>query len=113
MRPKFQLRSRDKILELGLRTRLMGVLNVTPDSFYDGAQHLQRDHAISYGLQLIEEGADIVDIGGQSTRPGAQPVGTEEELRRILPVLSELRRRSNGWLSVDTYRSEVARVSLE
>jgi dihydropteroate synthase len=91
----------------------MGVLNVTPDSFYDGSMHFEPGQAISHGQKLIEEGTDILDIGGQSTRPGAQPIGTDQELKRILPVLVELRKRTDSWISIDTYLSEVARVCLD
>ena len=91
----------------------MGVVNVTPDSFYDGGRYLDSGTAIRHSLQLIEEGADILDIGGQSTRPGSQPVGTEEELSRILPILRTVRSASQVWISIDTYRSEVARQALE
>lgn len=91
----------------------MGILNVTPDSFYDGGKFSSASTAISHGLKLFEDGADLLDIGGQSTRPGASTIGTEEELRRILPVLVEIRKQVDGWLSIDTYRSEVARVCLQ
>jgi dihydropteroate synthase len=91
----------------------MGVVNITPDSFYDGDAHFKTDDAISHALQLIDEGADILDLGGQSTRPASQPIGTEEEVNRVLPVLKAIRPRTPVWISIDTYRSEVARVCLE
>lgn len=91
----------------------MGVVNITPDSFYDGGVHFKPSDAIVHGERLLEEGADILDLGGQSTRPGSEPVGADEELRRVLPVLSTLRRHTTAWLSIDTYRSEVAKVCLE
>ena len=112
MRNLFTLRSRGKNLELGKRTRLMGVVNITPDSFYDGGRHADAEEAVQHALQLLAEGADIVDLGGQSTRPGSQPVGPEEELRRVLPVLRMLRSQTDAWISIDTYRSEVAHVCL-
>jgi len=83
-------------------------VNTTPDSFYDGGRY----DPLAHGFQLIEEGADILDIGGQSTRPGAQPIGDEEELRRVLPVLRDIRKQSNVWISIDTYRAEVANQCL-
>ena len=113
MRSPFTLRSRGKTLSLGRRTAIMGVVNVTPDSFYDGGRYLDPESAIKHALQLIEEGADILDIGGQSTRPGSQPVGAEEELSRILPILRAVRSVSAVWISIDTYRSEVARQALD
>lgn len=113
MRRTFLLRSRDKSLPLGKKTCIMGVLNLTPDSFYDGGAHVQENEAIRHAEKLIQEGADILDMGGQSTRPGAEPIGAEEELRRILPVLSSIRKRTNIWISVDTYRSGVAKICLE
>ena len=93
------------------RTLVMGIVNVTPDSFSDGGRHLLRDAAISHARQLISEGADILDIGGESTRPGAQPVGVQEELDRVMPVLEGLR-DAGVPLSVDTCKAEVMRASL-
>ena len=87
----------------------MGVINATPDSFYDGARY----NPVAHSMQLIHEGVDILDIGGQSTRPNAQPVGSEEELRRVLPVLREVRNQSDVWISIDTYRNEVAQQCLD
>jgi dihydropteroate synthase len=113
MRPTFLLISREKKLELGKKTRVMGILNVTPDSFFDGGSHFQAEKAITHAEKLIEEGADILDIGGQSTRPNAQPVSLQEELQRILPVLSSIRKITNIWISIDTYRAEVARACLQ
>src|SRR5512134_1723244 len=77
-------------LELGHRTLVMGILNVTPDSFADGGLHFDHDRAIAAGVEMVAEGADIIDIGGESTRPGADPVGEEEEMRRVLPVVERL-----------------------
>src|SRR5262245_51468557 len=113
MRPAHILKSRNKILELGARTCLMGVVNITPDSFYDGGTHFKPEDAIAHGNRLLEEGADILDLGGQSTRPASEPVGAQEELRRVLPVLKNLRANDRAWISIDTYRSEVAKVCLE
>jgi len=93
---------------------IMGILNVTPDSFSDGGKHFHKDNAVNYGLQLINDGADILDIGGESTRPGAEPVGDEEELNRILPVIqSILARKKNALISVDTTKPLVAEESLK
>ncbi len=91
----------------------MGVVNATPDSFYDGGRYLDENAAVRHALQLIDEGADLLDIGGQSTRPGSEPVGIEEECRRVLPILKTLRSRSDVWISIDTYHSEVAKRCLE
>jgi dihydropteroate synthase len=113
VRDKFQLQFKRKVLELGQRTCLVGIVNVTPDSFYDVGRHHDATAAIAHAEKLIEEGADILDIGGQSTRPGSEPVGTREELSRVLPVLRAIRRNSDILISIDTYRSDVARVCLD
>ena len=91
----------------------MGILNITPDSFYDGSLYFDRDEAISHGLELVKEGADILDIGGESSRPGSNPIPVEEELRRIIPVIAELRERTDTLISVDTTKAEVARRALD
>ena len=91
----------------------MGVLNVTPDSFSDGGVHAQTDAAVAHGLHLFEEGADVVDVGGESTRPGAARVEAAEERRRIVPVIEGLRARGAGIVSVDTTKAEVARAALD
>ncbi len=96
---------------LGERTLVMGVLNVTPDSFSDGGLFLDADAAVTRALEMELGGADIIDIGGESTRPGSQPVSTEEELRRILPVLEKLRGKIRIPISVDTSKSEVAEAA--
>lgn len=85
----------------------MGVLNVTPDSFSDGGRFVRLDDAVTRGLQMAEEGAAIIDVGGESTRPGAEPVGVDEELRRVIPVIARLRPRTQALLSVDTSKPEV------
>jgi dihydropteroate synthase len=123
MRPAFTWQLRTRSLELGERTLIMGVLNVTPDSFSDGGRFFDRGAAIEQGLQLLEEGADILDIGGESTRPGARidalgraepaAVTRQEELRRVMPVVQGiLARRPGSILSVDTYKAEVARQAV-
>jgi dihydropteroate synthase len=111
-RARYLLRARDKTLELGLRTRLMAVVNVTPDSFSDGGRFLSPERAVEHGLRLVEAGADILDIGAESTRPGAIPVSEEEELERILPVLEGLRRETAIPVSVDTYKARIAEEAL-
>jgi len=93
------------------RPLVMGIINATPDSFSDGGQHLRRDAAITHAQQLIAEGADIIDIGGESTRPGAQPVSVREELERVLPIIEGLRGISVP-LSVDTCKPEVMRAAI-
>jgi dihydropteroate synthase len=93
------------------RPRVMGIVNVTPDSFSDGGRYLGRDAALAHARQLIAEGADLLDIGGESTRPGAAPVGVQEELDRVLPVIEGLRGAPVP-LSIDTYRPEVMRAAL-
>jgi len=144
MRPVFQWNLGARALELGKRTLIMGIVNVTPDSFSDGGQFLDRDLAVAHAERLLDEGADIVDIGGESTRPGARvnpgiaksaesrktsgpnpklavtasaistpAVTAEEELRRVLPVIAELKRKhSAAVLSVDTYKADVARAAV-
>lgn len=116
-RPLHVWELRNRKLELGPRTLVMGILNVTPDSFFDGARFLSRDHAVGHAVQMLEEGADILDIGGESTRPGVRVadsgVPAEEELRRIMPIIEDvLRERPDAVLSVDTYKAEVARAAV-
>ncbi len=93
------------------RPLVMGIVNVTPDSFSDGGQHLQRDAAVAYARQLLDEGADILDVGGESTRPGALSVGVHEELDRVIPVIEALRGCPVP-ISVDTFKPEVIRAAL-
>lgn len=98
--------------DLGRRTLIMGVLNVTPDSFSDGGAFLDPDRALDHALELMDAGADLIDLGGESTRPGSRPVSAEEELARVLPVLERLRRRGIGPVSIDTTKATVARAAL-
>jgi dihydropteroate synthase len=100
-------------IELGARTAVMGVLNVTPDSFSDGGLYLTRDRAINHAREMEQQGADIIDIGGESTRPGNQAVLEEEEVRRVLPVVEALVPILKIPISVDTYRSAVAGRAIE
>ena len=104
------LRCADQTLDLR-RPVVMGVLNVTPDSFSDGGRFAHHDTAIEQGLRMAAEGAALIDVGGESTRPGAQPVALQEELRRILPVIEELRRVTTAIISVDTSKPEVIRAA--
>lgn len=99
--------------ELGRRTLVMGVLNVTPDSFYDGGRYLRVEDALARAQQMISEGADILDVGGESTRPGSEAVPVQEELRRVLPVVEALATHTQVALSLDTYKAEVAKRALE
>jgi len=112
-RQRFEWRLRDSTLLLGERTLLMGVLNVTPDSFSDGGRYDDPDRAYVRAMELEDEGADIIDVGAESTRPGSSRVSEAEELRRLIPVLKRLRDRVNVPLSVDTYKSGVARKAME
>jgi dihydropteroate synthase len=111
-RKRFRLRLRSRTMILGERTLVMGVLNITPDSFSDGGAYLDSEAAIARALQLEHDGADILDIGGESTRPGASAIAAEEELRRILPVIEVLRDKLRIPMSVDTRRAEVAEAVL-
>lgn len=105
--------ARGRRLDTEDRTLVMGVLNVTPDSFSDGGRFLDAERAVAHALQLVAEGADLLDIGGESTRPGAMPVSEEEELRRVLPVLQAVRAQTRVPLSVDTRKAAVAEAALE
>ena len=129
MRAVFQWNLGTRTLELGKRTLIMGIVNVTPDSFSDGGLHFDSGKAVAHALQLLDEGADIVDIGGESTRPGVKvaaefeaattstnkvAVTAEEELRRVLPVITELKKlRPTAVVSIDTYKASVARVATQ
>jgi dihydropteroate synthase len=136
MRPVFEWSLGSRSLQLGKRTLVMGVINVTPDSFSDGGAHFDRERAVDYGLQLLQDGADIIDVGGESTRPGAkvlasgetgdsntapvgqqhpkkQPVSETEELERVIPVIAALKqKRPEAVISVDTYKANVARAAV-
>ncbi|WP_312320866.1 dihydropteroate synthase [Stenotrophomonas sp.] len=106
-----QLDCGGRVLRLD-RPRVMGIVNVTPDSFSDGGAHDTTEAAVAHGLQLVAEGADLLDIGGESTRPGAAPVSVEEELRRVVPVIQALSERTQVPLSVDTFKPEVMRAAV-
>jgi len=116
-RPRYNWRLRSRELPLGERTLVMGVLNVTPDSFSDAGQFFDPGRAVAHGLEMLDEGADILDVGGESTRPGAKVaesgIPAEEEMRRVLPVIEDLlRERPGAVISVDTYKAEVARAAM-
>src|SRR5689334_21651376 len=131
MRPVFQWTLASRVLELGKRTLVMGVVNVTPDSFSDGGKFADPENAVTHALKLLEEGADILDVGGESTRPGAKvagdgsasasaatlahlPVSEQEELGRVVPVIKGIKKGKPGALiSIDTYRAPVARAAVE
>jgi dihydropteroate synthase len=95
------------------RPLIMGILNVTPDSFSDGGKYLSTEHAVAHALQMLEQGADIIDIGGESSRPGADPVDEEEELKRVIPVIEKVKQATNGLISIDTYKANVAQMALQ
>ena len=101
-----------KTLTFGERTLIMGVLNVTPDSFSDGGRYMTLEAAVARAEEMAEEGADIIDVGGESTRPGADPVDEEEEKRRVLPVIEEIAKRIDLPISIDTYKPSVAREAI-
>src|SRR5882724_10788997 len=93
-----------RVVDLSRRGMIMGVLNVTPDSFSDGGEFFSTEKAVEHGLQMAKEGAQIIDVGGESTRPGAEPVSVDEELRRVIPVIESLR-GSDIFISIDTSKS--------
>ena len=103
---------RDREIDLSRRARVMGIINATPDSFSDGGSFLDPQAALEHGLRMVAEGAEILDIGGESTRPGAQSVEADEEIRRVLPIIQSLRRESQALLSIDTSKAAVARAAL-
>ena len=111
-RKRYRLRLPSRTLVLGERTLIMGVLNVTPDSFFDGGMYLDAPSAIGRALELERAGADLIDIGGESTRPGADPVSAEEELARVLPVLEGLRGKIRIPISLDTQKATVAEAGI-
>ena len=100
-------------LHLGRRTHVMGILNVTPDSFYDGKRYNTTELAVNHALKMIEEGADIIDVGGESTRPGAYPISEAEELKRVIPLIKMLSKQTRKPISVDTYKAKVAEKAID
>ncbi|MGA2483099.1 MAG: dihydropteroate synthase [Candidatus Acidiferrales bacterium] len=111
-RKRYRLKLPTKTLELGQRTLVMGVLNVTPDSFSDGGAFLEAERAVEHALAMERDGADMVDIGGESTRPGSEGVSVEEELGRVLPVIEGLRGQLGIPISIDTRKAEVAEAAI-
>lgn len=105
-------RFKDHTVDLNKNVLIMGILNITPDSFSEDGLNFNPEVAVKNALKMIREGADIIDIGGESTRPGANPITEQEEIRRVLPVLRELRRQCEIPISIDTYKSEVARIAV-
>jgi dihydropteroate synthase len=110
---KSEMVFRKRKLDFSSRTHLMGVLNVTPDSFSDGGKFFKPEDAINQALRMAEQGADIIDVGGESTRPGADAIPVEEELRRVIPVIKEITKKTDVPVSIDTYKSEVAKEALD
>ncbi len=108
-----RFRCRDRLLDLTDTTRIVGIVNLTPDSFSDGGRYVDPEAAVDQAMRLVDEGADIVELGGESSRPGAVAVPASEELRRVAPVLRRLRAALAIPLSIDTYKSEVAQVVLD
>ena len=114
VRPHFDWHLRTRTLALGSRTLLMGILNVTPDSFSDGGRFLSPQAALTHALRMLDDGADLLDLGGESTRPGSTPITPAEEQSRVLPVLHAiLAARPDAVLSIDTYHAETARLAVE
>ncbi len=115
MRPTFHWKLRTRSLELGVKTLIMGIVNVTPDSFSDGGEYFHTDLAVEHALKLLDEGADILDIGGESTRPGKhEPLDPLEEARRVVPVIKAvLRERPQAIVSIDTYKAVTAERAIE
>lgn len=111
MTTRWQL-AHGRFLDIGAKALVMGIVNATPDSFSDGGQFIGPDRAVEQALRMLSEGASIIDVGGESTRPGATPVSPEEEQARILPVISALAKASDTLISVDTYREETARLAV-
>ena len=103
----------DRIFDLSRQGLIMGVLNVTPDSFSDGGKFFAAEKAIEHGLKMAADGADIVDVGGESTRPGAEPIAADEELRRVIPVIEKLRTKIDVPISIDTSKTEVALAAIQ
>ena len=103
----------DRIFDLSRQGLIMGILNVTPDSFADGGKFFTAEKAVEHGLRMAAEGAQIIDVGGESTRPGAQSVTAEEELSRVIPVIEELRARIDTTISIDTSKAQVARAAIQ
>lgn len=111
-RKTYELKIHGRTFELGRRTLIMGILNITPDSFSDGGRYAGYEDAVTHALELISRGADILDVGGESTRPGSEPVPLDTELERVIPVIRAVREKSDIPISVDTNKAEVARQAV-
>ncbi len=109
----YSWKCRDRVLAFQDGPLIMGILNVTPDSFSDGGRFAERESAFAHGVRMLKEGADIIDVGGESTRPGAGGVALEEEINRVIPVIEKLFRETGAVISVDTMKAEVAGLALE
>jgi dihydropteroate synthase len=107
------LKMKRKELDLSARTHIMGILNVTPDSFSDGGSYESKEKAIQQAIKMEEDGADIIDIGGESTRPNHQPVSLEDEIDRVIPIIKAIREYTNLPISIDTYKAETAKQAIE
>src|SRR5712691_1912498 len=103
----------DRIFDLSRQGLIMGILNVTPDSFSDSGKFFTVEKAVEHGLRMVEAGARIIDVGGESTRPGSEPVAAEEELRRVIPVIEQLRVKVHAVISIDTSKAQVARAAIQ
>ena len=113
MMHKYRMLWDNNILELGRRTCVMGILNVTPDSFSDGGVFLDCDSAVAHGVKMAQDGADIIDIGGESTRPFSTSVSSEEEIKRVIPVIAKLTKRIHIPVSIDTTKAKVAKAAIK
>jgi dihydropteroate synthase len=111
--PKLEWRAGSHLVPTGGRTLLMGVLNVTPDSFSDGGRYFDHEAAVAHGLQMVADGADLLDVGGESTRPGSEPIPPHEEIERTIPVIKRLAAETDVPLSIDTRKPEVAAAGLD
>ncbi len=110
-KPKWRIGGR--VLDFNKAPFIMGILNVTPDSFSDGGKFIEKEKAVEHGLMMIGQGADIIDIGGESTRPGSDPVSLDDEIKRVTPVIEGIRNHTNALISIDTYKSQTAKAALE
>src|SRR5262245_57182448 len=113
MRKEYIIELAGRRLVVGERTLVMGILNVTPDSFSDGGMYLSRERAVERALAIEAEGADILDVGGESSRPGADPLSVQEEMDRVLPVIESLKSRLKIPVSIDTTKSQVAEAAIK
>jgi dihydropteroate synthase len=113
MSSTFRYRFGEVEYDLASRTHVMGILNVTPDSFSDGGRYFNIEEAIKHGEKLVADGADFIDVGGESTRPGSEPISIEEEIRRVVPVVGALSKKVSVPISIDTYKSHVAEAALQ